>query len=81
MIYGTVHRSLEQWGASMDIFFCDVCCARVTGSHLSRGHGVRNGDVIICGSCLEKGHGAELLKEAATLEAAVAAPRVAGSHA
>ncbi len=66
----------------MDIFFCDVCCARVTGNHLSRGHGVRNADVIICGSCLEKGHGAELLVEANVAEAAVgAAPRLAGAAA
>ena len=50
----------------MEIFFCDVCCARVTNSHLNRGQGVLNGDVIICGSCLEKGHGAELLKQSAS---------------
>ena len=67
----------------MDIFFCDVCCARVTANHLSRGHGVRNGDVIICGSCLEKGHGAELLDNAdqASVEAVAAAPRLAGAEA
>ena len=67
----------------MDIFFCDVCCARVSANHLSRGHGVRNKDVIICGSCLEKGHGAELLEHAdqGSLEAVAAAPRLAGAEA
>ena len=67
----------------MDIFFCDVCCARVSANHLSRGHGVRNKDIIICGSCLEKGHGAELLEHAdqGSIEAVAAAPRLAGAEA
>ena len=64
----------------MDIYFCDVCCARVNASHLSRGHGARNADVSVCGSCLEKGHGAELLLEAEKLEKVGAAPRLAGSE-
>lgn len=66
----------------MDIYFCDVCCARVTAGHLQRGNGVRNGDIIVCGSCIEQGHGAELLKIEVGAEevlAAGAAPRLAGS--
>lgn len=64
----------------MDIFFCDVCCARVTNSHLNRGQGALNGDVVVCGSCLEKGHGSELLKQAQPQRVLVgAAPNLAGS--
>ncbi|MFW5829394.1 MAG: hypothetical protein ACOCXA_03955 [Planctomycetota bacterium] len=46
----------------MDIFFCDACAARVTDSHLRRGHGFRSGDVVICAKCIETGHGADHLE-------------------
>ncbi|NRA36931.1 MAG: hypothetical protein HRU15_02220 [Planctomycetes bacterium] len=66
----------------MEIFFCDVCCSRVSNSHLNRGQGVLNGDVVICGSCLEKGHGTDLLKQSQSQKMLVgAAPKLAGSGA
>ncbi len=45
----------------MDIYFCDICCSRVSDEHLKRGMGVKKADVIVCSTCIEKGLGNELL--------------------
>ena len=45
----------------MDIYFCDLCGARVTDIDLRGGHGIRRQHDIICATCLELGHGKEWL--------------------
>jgi hypothetical protein len=41
----------------MDIYFCDLCGARVTDLDLRGGHGMRRQFDIICAGCVEKGQG------------------------
>ncbi|HYE06671.1 MAG TPA: hypothetical protein VEL07_14235 [Planctomycetota bacterium] len=57
----------------MDIFFCDLCGARVTDADLRAGHGTRRRWDVICGTCLEQGHGQEWLSARAGVKPAVAA--------
>ncbi len=57
----------------MDIFFCDLCGARVTDADLRAGHGTRRRLDVICGTCLEQGHGQEWLSARAGVKPAVAA--------
>jgi hypothetical protein len=45
----------------MDIYFCDLCGARVTDVDLRGGHGIRRQYDVICATCLELGHGKEWL--------------------
>ena len=52
----------------MDIFFCDECASRVTDADLRRGFGIRKADVVVCGSCVEEGRGAEILANAGSRE-------------
>ena len=66
----------------MDIYFCDECAARVTDADLHRGHGIKKGDVIVCGSCIEKGVGLDRLSEVgAEVPQATAQPALAGAGA
>jgi len=46
----------------MDIWFCDVCAARVTEDDFRRGQGIRKRYDVVCGTCIEQGHGADLLR-------------------
>src|SRR3954469_21808786 len=57
----------------MDIFFCDLCGARVSDADLRAGHGTRRRWDVICGACLEQGHGQEWLSQRAGMKPAVAA--------
>jgi hypothetical protein len=43
----------------MNVYFCDVCGVRVTDVDLHSGHGMRRRNDVICGACLELGHGKE----------------------
>ena len=64
----------------MDIFFCDECAARVTDADLHHGHGIKKGDVVVCGSCIEKGLGLDRLSQVgAEVEAAVSQPELEGA--
>lgn len=45
----------------MDIYFCDLCGARVSDIDLRGGHGIRKQYDVICANCLELGHGKEWL--------------------
>lgn len=54
----------------MDIYFCDECAARVTAADLRRGFGIRKSHVVVCGSCVEEGRGAERLEKAGVASAA-----------
>jgi hypothetical protein len=64
----------------MDIFFCDACAARVTDTHLRRGHGLRAHDVVICAKCIENGHGRDYLEKAKEQGRSISAePELAGA--
>ena len=65
----------------MDIFFCDVCAARVTSVHLRRGQGARSNDVVICAGCIEKGQGLDLLDAEPALVGSEKEPVLAGAQA
>ncbi|MFM2091678.1 MAG: hypothetical protein RLZZ127_2167 [Planctomycetota bacterium] len=41
----------------MEVFFCDLCGARVTDTDLSAGQGQRKGFDVICGACIHAGQG------------------------
>lgn len=47
----------------MDIFFCDLCGVRVSDADLRAGHGINTNGDVICGTCLEMGHGKEWLSQ------------------
>jgi hypothetical protein len=47
----------------MDIYFCDLCGVRVTDADLRAGHGINTNGDVICGTCLEMGHGKEWLSQ------------------
>jgi hypothetical protein len=47
----------------MDIYFCDLCSARVTDVDLRSGQGIRKQQDVICGTCLEVGHGSDWLNQ------------------
>ncbi|MFW5846505.1 MAG: hypothetical protein ACOCXJ_09790, partial [Planctomycetota bacterium] len=58
----------------MDIYFCDVCAARVTDSHLRRGHGVRKHDAVVCASCIEQGYSPDMQEEAERQGRSISSP-------
>ena len=58
----------------MDIYFCDLCGVRVTDADLRAGHGIRSHWDVICGTCLEMGHGKDWLSQRTKLKAAAASP-------
>lgn len=65
----------------MDIYFCDLCGARVSDIDLRGGHGIRKQYDVICANCLELGHGKEWLAKhqrtrPASAAGAVKAPAV-----
>ena len=63
----------------MDIFFCDECAARVTDADLHRGHGIKKGDVVVCGHCIESGKGLDRLSQVGVVvPAAAAQPTASG---
>jgi hypothetical protein len=66
----------------MDVYFCDQCSIRVSDADLRRGHGIKKGDIVVCGRCIELGLGQDLLAQAQIQEpvAAVAAPALAGAN-
>ncbi len=41
----------------MDVYFCDLCGARVTDTDLSAGQGQRKGFDVICAGCIHQGQG------------------------
>jgi hypothetical protein len=47
----------------MDIYFCDLCGVRVTDADLRAGQGIRSHSDVICGTCLELGHGKDWLSQ------------------
>jgi hypothetical protein len=57
----------------MDIHFCDLCGVRVTDIDLRGGHGIRKQYDVICGTCLELGHGKEWLAKHQRAKGATAA--------
>lgn len=58
----------------MDVFFCDLCGARVTDADLRAGQGQRSRWDVICANCLEQGLGKEWLgKRSSGRKAAVGA--------
>lgn len=58
----------------MDVFFCDLCGARVTDGDLRSGQGQRSRWDVICANCLEQGLGKEWLgKRSSGRKAAVGA--------
>jgi len=58
----------------MDVFFCDLCGARVTDADLRSGQGQRSRWDVICANCLEQGLGKEWLgKRSSGRKAAVGA--------
>lgn len=61
----------------MDIYFCDLCGVRVTDGDLRSGHGIRSRFDVICGTCLELGHGKDWLSQRAKPK--VGATAAAGS--
>ena len=56
----------------MDVFFCDLCGARVNDADLKSGQGQRSQWDVICGSCLEQGLGKEWLGKRVSARHAVA---------
>lgn len=45
----------------MEVYFCDVCAARVSDHDLHRGQGIKQDDIVVCASCLDQGLGKDLL--------------------
>ena len=58
----------------MDIYFCDLCGVRVSDADLRAGHGIRSHWDVICGTCLEMGHGKDWLSQRSKPKAAAASP-------
>jgi len=58
----------------MDIYFCDLCGVRVTDADLRAGHGIRSHWDVICGTCLEMGHGKDWLSQRSKGKANTASP-------
>ncbi len=56
----------------MDVFFCDLCGARVNDADLKSGQGQRSQWDVICGNCLEQGLGKEWLGKRVSARHAVA---------
>jgi len=54
----------------MDIYFCDECASRINDADLRRGHGIKKSDIVICGGCIDKGRGGDLLSRAGRVSAA-----------
>jgi hypothetical protein len=46
----------------LHIYFCDICGVRVIDVDLRSGHGLLRGHQVICGTCLEMGHGGAWLE-------------------
>jgi|GEM_PF-6641724 len=63
----------------MDVFFCDLCGARVNDADLKSGQGQRSQWDVICGSCLEQGLGKEWLGKRVSARHAVATSAAASN--